>query len=66
MLVFVFVFLCVSVFVFAFFSLVFVNTGGVCIGDWMFDKGTRKSLSPLPKTSIGAALKEVEGCARPL
>ena len=40
MLVFVFVFLCVSVFVFACFPLVFVKTGGVCIGDWMFDEGT--------------------------
>ena len=34
------VFMCVSVFVFSCFSLVFVNTGGVCIGDWMFDEGT--------------------------
>ena len=54
----------VSVFLCVCFSLVFVivKTVGVCIGDWMFDKGT-PSLASLPKSS-NRAVKEVEGCAR--
>ena len=41
-----------------------VKTVGVCIGDWMFDKGT-PSLASLPKSS-NRAVKEVAGCARVL